>query len=201
MLTHQGIWAAIDALAARSGLSPSGLARKGGLDPTTFNKSKRLSQVGKPRWPSTESLAKILTATGCSFEHFLIDMAGAEEKTSTQIPFLEARHGTFAHHFTPDGKPTGPAWSHWTPPCLHLPGLFALEMTGAGILLAVPCNDFSSAGRFLVQQKDGDPCAGEVQEDGDGPYRLTPLSPDNPTLRISAEDILWRAKIILLIIP
>ena len=49
MLTHPQIWRAIDALAARNGMSPSGLARLAGLDPTTFNKSKRGSANGKLR--------------------------------------------------------------------------------------------------------------------------------------------------------
>src|SRR5262245_17992607 len=39
MLTHNQIWTAIDRLAAPAKLTPSGLARKAGLDPTTFNKS------------------------------------------------------------------------------------------------------------------------------------------------------------------
>ncbi len=66
MLTHASIWQAIDALAAQHGLTASGLARRAGLDPTSFNRSKRISRSGKPRWPSTESLAKILAATGAS---------------------------------------------------------------------------------------------------------------------------------------
>lgn len=61
---HDRLWAAIDAIAARHGLSPSGLARRAGLDATAFNKSKRFTADGRPRWPSTESIAKILTATG-----------------------------------------------------------------------------------------------------------------------------------------
>ena len=55
MLTHAQIWHAIDSLAERYGLSASGLARKAGLDPTTFNVSKRQSVDGRLRWPSTES--------------------------------------------------------------------------------------------------------------------------------------------------
>ena len=66
MLTHKQIWAAIDALAARYGMSPSGLARKSGLDATTFNPSKRTAEDGKKRWPSTESVSKVLAATGAS---------------------------------------------------------------------------------------------------------------------------------------
>lgn len=62
---HERLWTAIDAIAARHGLTPSGLARRAGLDPTTFNKSKRFTSDGRRRWPSTELIAKILMATGC----------------------------------------------------------------------------------------------------------------------------------------
>ena len=68
MLSHDRVWAAIDALAERHSLSASGLARRAGLDSTAFNKSKRLSADGRPRWPSTESLAKIIEATQSSLE-------------------------------------------------------------------------------------------------------------------------------------
>lgn len=71
MLTHAQIWKAVDALAERHGLSASGLAKLAGLDPTSFNKSKRGSESGKLRWPSTESISKILAATGTSLADFV----------------------------------------------------------------------------------------------------------------------------------
>src|SRR5437764_11711641 len=71
MLTHDQIWGAMDRLAERAGLSASGLARRAGLDPTTFNKSKRITVDGRERWPSTESVAKALAATGSSIEIFV----------------------------------------------------------------------------------------------------------------------------------
>ena len=70
MFSHDRIWAAIDALAERNRLSPSGLARRAGLDPTSFNKSKRQGADGRQRWPSTESIAKVLDATGASIDEF-----------------------------------------------------------------------------------------------------------------------------------
>jgi phage repressor protein C with HTH and peptisase S24 domain len=70
MLTYVDIWRAIDRLAHAHGLTPSGLARRSKLDPTTFNKSKRVSRDGKYRWPSTESIAKILAATGADLAEF-----------------------------------------------------------------------------------------------------------------------------------
>ena len=69
-LTHSRVWSAIDALARRYGLSPSGLAKRAGLDPTTFNKSKRVTGEGRQRWATTESIAKVLSATGASFDDF-----------------------------------------------------------------------------------------------------------------------------------
>ena len=72
MFSHADLWNALDRLAAAKGLSPSGLAKLSGLDPTSFNKSKRLSndRPPRPRWPSTESLAKVLTATRLSLGDF-----------------------------------------------------------------------------------------------------------------------------------
>jgi phage repressor protein C with HTH and peptisase S24 domain len=70
MLTHAQVWNAIDRLADAHGYSTSGLAKRAGLDPTTFNKSKRFSGEGKERWPSTESVAKVLNVTGTDFVAF-----------------------------------------------------------------------------------------------------------------------------------
>ena len=90
MLTHPQIWRAIDALASRHGMSPSGLARLAGLDPTTFNKSKRGAANGKLRWPSTESLAKVLTATGASLEDFvtLVNEGGQRAIRVRMVPLI-----------------------------------------------------------------------------------------------------------------
>ncbi len=59
-MTHAGTWTAIDKLAARMGMSCSGLAKACGLDPTTFNKSKRWTRDGKPRWLSMNTMAKVV---------------------------------------------------------------------------------------------------------------------------------------------
>src|SRR5437899_2043723 len=94
MLTHAQIWMAIDRLAARSKLSASGLAKRAGLDPTTFNKSKRITPDGRARWPSTESIAKSLAATGATLEQFvtlITDQARPDADAVALISFAEAR--------------------------------------------------------------------------------------------------------------
>lgn len=62
-MTHYQVWHAIELFAKEHGFSVSGLARRSGLDPTSFNKSKRSSVYGQPHWPSMLSIAKILKAT------------------------------------------------------------------------------------------------------------------------------------------
>jgi phage repressor protein C with HTH and peptisase S24 domain len=78
-MTHIEIWNAIECFAADHKLSCSGLAKNSGLDPTTFNKSKRWSREGQPRWPSTQSIAKILSSTGANISDFAKYMPDIEE--------------------------------------------------------------------------------------------------------------------------
>ncbi|HIS70474.1 MAG TPA: hypothetical protein IAD02_00595 [Candidatus Enterousia intestinigallinarum] len=60
------MWRSMDYLAKKMKLSCSGLAISGGLDATTFNKSKRASKYGQPRWLSMETIFKILKSSHTS---------------------------------------------------------------------------------------------------------------------------------------
>src|SRR5438132_8194596 len=109
LLTHDKVWIALDRLAARAGLSASGLARRAGLDPTTFNKSKRVTSDGRERWPSTESLAKALAATNASVDSF-VQLIGDGARGLQSVPaigFAEAGNGGY---FDDRGCPTGKHW-------------------------------------------------------------------------------------------
>ncbi len=70
MLSNDDLWKAIDTLAKNHHMSPSGMARAAGLDPTTFNKSKRKSKYGQPRWISFDTLAKVLHLTNTTLTEF-----------------------------------------------------------------------------------------------------------------------------------
>src|SRR6185436_6430437 len=100
MLTHNQIWTAIDRLAASAKLSPSGLAKKAGLDPTTFNKSKRVTPEGRQRWPSTESVAKALQATGTKFDVFVTLITDGGKPAMQNVPLIGfAQAGTDEHAY------------------------------------------------------------------------------------------------------
>lgn len=136
MLTHTQIWRAIDALATRHGMSPSGLAKLAGLDPTTFNKSKRGAANGKLRWPSTESLAKILGATGATLDDFvaLVSGEGAAPLRTRMVPLIGMAQAGNDGHFDDAGFPVGAGWEEIAFPELSDEHAYALEIIGDSML-------------------------------------------------------------------
>jgi phage repressor protein C with HTH and peptisase S24 domain len=131
MLSHAQIWAALDRLAAMAGLSPSGLAKKSGLDPTTFNKSKRIAPDGRQRWPSTESVAKALAATGMSFDSFvqLVGDGGGSVPRKT-LPMTALAQAAQSGYFDRSGFPAGPGWEEIRFPEINDEHAYALEISG-----------------------------------------------------------------------
>jgi phage repressor protein C with HTH and peptisase S24 domain len=74
------LWNAIEKLAKSQGLTCSGLAKRSGLDATTFNKSKQFSPDGTPRWPSCGTIAKIIRATNITIFDFAALCSGSADK-------------------------------------------------------------------------------------------------------------------------
>ena len=63
MKYHDALWASIYQIATDNHISRYTLAKRCGLDSTTFNPSKQYAAHGQARWISTETLAKILINT------------------------------------------------------------------------------------------------------------------------------------------
>src|SRR5262249_18379680 len=128
MLRHGDIWKALDRLAQEQGLTASGLARRAGLDPTTFNKSKRVTRDGKLRWPSTASLAKVLEATGMPFRDLVALVDGARAAPRVRLPVIDLDEAT-AERFNRRGLPSGAGWDE-----IELPEFakdcYAVRVTG-----------------------------------------------------------------------
>ncbi|GAA0527127.1 phage repressor protein C with HTH and peptisase S24 domain [Rhizomicrobium palustre] len=135
MLTHKQIWNAIDALAAKNRLSASGLAKLAGLDPTTFNKSKRGTANGKLRWPSTESISKILTATGASLEEFvaMVTEVAPGLPPVRLVPLVGMAQAGSDGFFDDAGFPVGAGWDEIPFPDLGDERAYALEISGASM--------------------------------------------------------------------
>ena len=191
MYAHKDVWSAIDRLAEGAGYSPSGLAKKAGLDPTTFNKSKRVSADGKPRWPSTESIAKILAVTNMTMSDFF-SLAGDEG--GAQIPVMRFDQAGRAGAFGDDGRPSGKNWDN-----LPFPGgggYFALEVGDdsmmpvyreGDVLVIAPAADIRRGDRVIVKTRKGIG-AGESQRRNE----IKTFSGEE----IGGADIVWTARIV-----
>jgi len=213
MLSHERVWAAIDALAARYSLSASGLAKRAGLDSTAFNKSKRQSADGRPRWPSTESLAKIIEATNSSLDELFALIEGKPSRSAaTPLPvqastvpligFAQAGAGGF---FDPAGFPTGQGWDEVHLPSPGEPGVYALEVTGDSMLplyrdgdrIVVSINEQVRRGdRVVVKSKEGEVMAKVLARQTANAIELQSLNPDHPPRLFDMKDIEWIARII-----
>src|SRR5476651_1513704 len=129
LLTHDQVWTALDRLAERAGLSASGLAKKSGLDPTTFNKSKRITPDGRERWPSTESVAKALGATNSSIDSF-VQLIGDSARAVQSVPLLGFAQAGAGGYFDDGGFPTGKGWDEIAFPAVNDEHAYALEVAG-----------------------------------------------------------------------
>lgn len=211
MFSHKDIWRGIDRLASSFGYSPSGLAKKAGLDPTSFNKSKRLSPDGKPRWPSTESLSKILSVTGATMSDFigLIDAENDNEVSKTHmvrmIGFAQAGKDGY---FDEDGYPSGDGWDE-----VAFPGaehqnskhIFALQVSGdsmqpcyrdGDILVVSPQERIRKGDRIIVRTRSGEVMAKELLRQSGGKIGLKSLNPAFEDRTFSLDEIGWMARIL-----
>jgi phage repressor protein C with HTH and peptisase S24 domain len=206
MLTHKGIWQAVDRLAEKYAHSPSGLAKRAGLDPTTFNKSKRVSREGKPRWPSTESISKILAATGASLSEFLALMDdGAGRGGSTRVPVIGMAQAGNAGYFDDAGYPTGAGWDEVPFPDIGDPAAYALEISGDSmapvyrdgcIIVVSPAASIRRGDRVVVRTVDGEVMAKELARRTARRIELASLNRAFPDRTLDIEQIAWMARIV-----
>jgi len=205
MLTHAQIWTAIDRLAARAGLSPSGLAKKAGLDPTTFNKSKRVTPDGRARWPSTESVAKSLDATGFSVNAFISLIADSSRTPAQAVPligFAEAGAGGF---FDDGGFPVGKGWDEVAFPAVNDPHAYALEISGdsmkpayrdGDVIVVSPAATVRRGDRVVVKTKSGEVMVKELKRKTTKAVELQSLNREHPDRTVPVQDMLWIARIV-----
>lgn len=204
MLTHGQIWGALDRLAARAGLSPSGLAKRAGLDPTTFNKSKRVTSDGRERWPSTESVAKALAAAESSIETFagLIDDASGGGRT---VPLLGFAQAGADGAFDESGLPSGKGWSEIALPAAEDSRAFALEISGdalmpayrdGDVILVSPGAPIRKGDRVVVKTKAGEVTLAVLKRRSAKALELQPLDAAQSERTVAAGDVAWVARIV-----
>lgn len=206
MLKHAQVWRAIDRLAQEYGFSASGLARRAGLDPTTFNKSKRTTREGKLRWPSTESVAKILAATGASLGEFVSFMEeGPEGGVFRNIPLIGFAQAGTNGFFDDAGYPAGGGWDEIPFPDVGDPHAYALEIAGdsmepvyrdGDIVIVSPGTSVRRSDRVVVKTLAGEVMAKQLRRRTARKIELQSFNPAHEDPTIAVEDIDWIARVV-----
>ncbi len=206
MLKHADVWKAIDRLAREYGFSASGLARKAGLDPTTFNKSKRVTREGKLRWPSTESVSKVLTATGASLAEFVLYVSDSEGTgVYRNIPLIGFAQAGTEGYFDDAGYPAGGGWDEIPFPGLGDPYAYALEVTGDSMepvfrdgdtVIVSPQANIRRGDRVVVKTKSGEVMTKLLLRQSARKVDLQSLNPDHEDRSLSIDEVEWIARVV-----
>ena len=205
MLRHSDIWRAIDAIAAKYGYTASGLARRAGLDPTTFNKSKRITPEGKTRWPSTESVAKVLYATGASLAEFVSYADSNGTAFGQRVPVIGIGLAGLDGVFDDAGYPDKEGWDEVTFPDLADPHAYALEITDSGfepvyrdgdIIVAAPTSGVRRGDRVVVRTKAGEVVIGQLRRQSARKLELHDLGRQHGDRTLDADEVAWVHRII-----
>ena len=206
-LTHRQVWAAVDVLAERNGMSASGLAKKAGLDPTTFNKSKRVSPEGRDRWPSTESIAKIIAATGENVEDFmaLLSNARAAAPKSRALPLIGLAQAGTGGFFDDAGFPVGAGWEEIEFPAVTDEHAYALEISGDSMrplfregdtVIVSPTAPVRRGDRVVVKTCEGEVLAKELKRRTAKTIELRSFNVQYEDRVLPVEDVNWMARIV-----
>jgi phage repressor protein C with HTH and peptisase S24 domain len=204
-LTHNQIWTAIDRLAERAGLSASGLAKKADLDPTTFNKSKRITPEGRPRWPSTESVAKILAATGTKVDTFISLITDSGKVAISNVPLIGFAEAGSGGYFDDGGFPVGKGWEEIAFPSVTDKHAYALKISGdsmkpayrsGDVIVVSPAATVRRGDRVVVKTKDGEVMVKELRRKNSKNVELKSLNAEHRDRTLSMSDVLWIARIV-----
>jgi phage repressor protein C with HTH and peptisase S24 domain len=198
------MWAALDRLADLKGLSASGLAKKAGLDPTTFNKSKRITPEGRPRWPSTESVAKSLAATGTSVSTFMNLLVDGGKQTPQAVPLIGFAEAGDGGYFDDGGFPVGKGWEEVPFPQVNDPHAYALEISGdsmkpayrdGDVIVVSPAANVRRGDRVVVKTTDGEVLVKDLRRKTTKSIELRSLNSEHRDRTLSMNDVLWVARI------
>ena len=197
-MQHGDIWRGLDQLAHANGLSVSGLAKRAGLDATAFNKSKRVSKDGRPRWPSTESLSRALNAVGVGFAEFAALVTQTDDGTISVPETGESVLGT-------DATLQEANWSGLPFPAKDLgDGSFALDVANGDLaahypigtrLIASQVAKTEVGDRIIIHLKSGGVLLGALGESEADQLNLTSLTAPAIETRIDREEIASLARI------
>ena len=166
------------------------------------------------RWPSTESIAKVLDATGTTMEEFLgLMRPGALPTDLTKgalphsIPLLGITQAGAGGFFDDGGYPVGQGWDvvEFPAPSAQKASVFALEVQGDSMMPLYRNHDvlivelgaqIRRHDRVVVKTRGSEVMAKVVASKGDKSIELMSLNPEHPNRTIDLADVEWMARIL-----
>ena len=199
-LSYQEIWRGLENLAAAKGLSLSGMATKAGLDPTSFNKSKRIGADGRKRWPSTESMNKVFHAMNVTVFEFM-ELAGIPcPQTKHTIPLLGLVKAGREGYFDTDGNPIlSDDWDGIEFPISDDKNIYALEVSGnseGDKLVVSPEAEVRKNDRVVVKLRSGEVMVKELAHKSAKQIELKSLNTSYEPIIVTPEEVCWMARVL-----
>lgn len=203
VMQHVDVWRGVDLLAEKHGLSASGLAKLAGLDATAFNKSKRHSKDGRPRWPSTESISRALDAVGEEFAEFADLISG---QSGLSLPLLDLSDAELVTGFSDRGEPTGSASGR-----THFPGqnvdaqAIAFDIVDHSLaptyrlgdrLIVSSAAEMQMGDRVIAVGADHKLIVGELGRSAERHIEIRPLADGSNAFILSKNELTWIARIL-----
>jgi phage repressor protein C with HTH and peptisase S24 domain len=171
-----------------------------------------MSVDGRPRWPSTESLAKIIEATGSTLEELFALIEGKPAADNDALPrqvspvplvgFAQAGAGGF---FDDAGFPAGEGWDLIELPGRAPEGTYALGIQGdsmlplyrhGDILIVDPNAPVHRGDRVVVKTAGGEVMAKVLEKQTTRAIDLLSLNPEHENRTIPMTEVEWVARVI-----
>ena len=205
-LSYHEIWQGLENLAAAKGLSLSAMASKAGLDPTSFNKSKRIGADGRKRWPSTESMNKVFHAMNITVFEFM-ELAGIPCPPSKRtIPLLGLVKAGREGYFDIDGNPIlSDDWDGIEFPISNSKNIYALEVFGNSMLpvyregdklVVSPEAEVRKNDRVVVKLQTGEVMVKELAHKSAKQIELKSLNSSYEPILVTPDDVCWMARVL-----
>ncbi|MDF1748397.1 MAG: S24 family peptidase [Alphaproteobacteria bacterium] len=208
-MKQEDIWLGIDHLADQVGVSPARLARMAGLDQAVFSAGRRRKPDGELRWPSMESLAKVLQVSNVSLGDFVNYMHGdPSTRSGFKLPTLSLDKAENEQNYDEDGFPSGTVWDYVEFPDLQDPHCFGLIVKSnqyepvyreGDLLVCAPGISVRRGDRVVYRLRNsltghGGLFIGTLLRQTPYTIDIGPLNRDNPET-IQAQHISWLTRI------
>ena len=169
---------------------------------------------GRARWPSTESLAKVLDATGATLDAFTALVTGARAlpaggratpAAARRVPLIGFAQAGGDGFFDDGGYPVGGGWDEVSLPEIADPNAYALEISGdsmepvfrdGDLVIVSPVAPIRHGDRVVARTAQGEVMAKQLARRSARRIDLRSLNPAHPDRSFELAEVTWLHRIV-----